>query len=184
MYYWGELWWVFDSHQHSFDLYKPWTLPLVWQLIPQCFLWTVNRLWCVHMSSDCGQHPKLFFISHTCLYTVQHWNVSTNIECIAMKSCADIHGLQRANPWPFPLAPPWGSYLYSQKTLLVHMSWVPWENSLKVISHNNRCGTVGDNAAERDMMRQQSSLNKAARILLRCGCEKGGSELHFMDGLQ
>lgn len=62
------------------------------------------------------------------------------------------------------------------------------KDTLKVIchsliySHISYCCAVWGNAALRDMRRLQITLNKAARMVLRCGFEKAVSELHAMMG--
>ena len=59
---------------------------------------------------------------------------------------------------------------------------------LKVISHSliyshiNYCCAVWGRAAQRDMRRLQITLNKAARMVLRCGFENRVSELHIIMG--
>ena len=62
------------------------------------------------------------------------------------------------------------------------------KDTLKVVSHSliyshiNYCCVVWGNAALRDMKSLQITLNKAARMVLKCGYEIGTSELHSMMG--
>lgn len=51
-----------------------------------------------------------------------------------------------------------------------------------IYSHISYCCAVWGNAAQRDMKRLQITLNKAARMILKCGSEKGVNELHTMMG--
>ena len=51
-----------------------------------------------------------------------------------------------------------------------------------IYSHINYCCAVWGNADQQDMKRLQISLNKAARMILRCGYETGTSQLHSIMG--